>query len=196
MIDYRINLAKTFVSSAEDRTRFHRSMLLYLAFCTVLVMGAVYYTTRAVIDYLAEKAEQTELIATTTATTGLMPSDLDNPEATAAALEVVTGKMASLRQALKPREKLEPILKNLFSDLPRNVELQHLSANRDKIEFGIIIPATVEDASGPSGKLADTWEKNSLLKTRLASIRPVNGERRTSKYGSVFYVQYECILNK
>ena len=196
MVDYRINLAKTFTSSAEERIRFYNRMLLYLLLCACMLVGSVYYAVVASMDYLAGKREQSRLISNTMAASGLARSDFDNPDSTMAALKASAEKLAALQKALAPRTKLQPIIENLFSDLPKNVELQSLSADSGKVSFGIIVPMTSGVSSDPVRKLTEAWESNKELSQKVASIRPMNGERRTSGSGSVFFVQFECRLKK
>lgn len=193
--DFRINLAKDLTSSAEERTRFYKGMLIYLLLCSVLLVSVAYAASSNLRSYMKNKAEQQQLRTTTLAVTGLDPAVFKNPIPIYTALESHYRKIASLKKVLGQQVQLLPVVHNLFLDLPEGVALQSLSANKNAVSFGLVMPPPSQDAD-PVRDLREAWEKNEELMKRVATIRPVTGERRTIETVSVFYVQFECVLKK
>lgn len=193
--DFRINLAKELTSSAEERARFHNGMVIYLLSCAVLLVFVTYTASSNLRSYLKNKAEQHQLRTTAFVVTGLDQDAFRSPVQIYNALDSYSRKIASLKQLLGQRVQLLPVVHNLFQDLPEGVALQSLSANKSAVSFGLVMPPPSEDAD-PGRNLQEAWEKNEELMKRVASIRPVTGERRTLGETAVFFVQFECVLKK
>jgi hypothetical protein len=195
-VDYRINLAKDLTSSVEDRTKFYNRMLMYLVSCAVLLVSVAYLASMNFSIYLANKAEARQLLATAAAVSDLDQAAFKNPDTIYKELEVHSREIASLRQILGRRVQLLPVVHNLFLDLPADVSLQTLSANKTKVSFGLVMPLPTQDSGDLVRELKESWEKNAELMRRVNTIRPLTGERRTIGDKSLFFVQFECVLNK
>ena len=193
-VDFRINLARDLVRSVEERKRFYHGMLLYLCACAVLLVAVAYLSSVNLLQYLKNRQERRSLLATTEAVSGLGAPAFKNPERIHARVEEASLGIAALKGVLQRRVQLLPVVHNLFVDLPEGVALQSLSAGKDKMVFGLVMPPASAEAGDPGRQLRTGWEKNAELMERVASIRPVTGERRTMGDTSVFYVQFECVL--
>ncbi len=194
--DYRINLSKTLTSSPGSRKRFYHGMLLYLALCSVGLVIAAYFAGLNAQQYLENRQERKQLLRTVSAVADLDESVFKDPDMIYSELQVSAGQVEQLKLALARRVQILPIIHNLFIDLPENVALQSLSANRTMLSFGLVMPPPSEEAGDPVRELKAIWESNEELGKRVASIRPVTGERRTVGSESFFYVQFECTLSK
>ncbi len=196
MIDYRINLAKSFVASESERRRFYNGMLIYLALCAVALVFTAYLSSVNVKHYLKNRRERQQLQATIAAVSGLDAATFRNPDKVYDALNADAERIGRLKTALSGRVPMLPVIYNLFSDLPRGVALQSLSAGTDKMSFGMVMPLS-SDASGDFVRdLKAGWERKPELMRRVKSIRPLTGERRRVGSISVFYVEFECMLKK
>jgi hypothetical protein len=191
--DFRINLAKDFTSSAEERSRFYHMMLIYLACCAVLLVLVAYLTSLNLTEYVQNKSEQRRLVASTAAS-GVDKAAFRDPQQTYTELNADSTQIGTLKKMLGQRVQLLPVVHNLFLDLPPDVALQSLSADKSKLSFGLVTPPVSDEAGDPVKKLRAAWESNEELMKRVVSIRPVNGERRMLGSRAVFYVQFECIL--
>lgn len=194
--DFRINLAKDMTSTEEDRVRFYNGMLIYLVICAAAMVFTAYLSSVNIVRYVQNNRECSHLLSTVCSVSGLEASSFKDPGETYAALEDYSRRIESLRQALGRRVQLLPVVHNLFVDLPDGMVLQSLSANKSKLAFGLSMPPPSEQSGDPVRDLRSAWEKNDELMKRVASIRPVTGERRTIGTQSIFYVQFECILKK
>ena len=193
--DFRINLAKDLTSSVEFRTKFYNGMLIYLVCCSSLLVLVSYLASSNLKSYLGNKAEQKQLWLTAEAVSGLDRSAFKNPAGVYEELDTYSRRIASLKKLLGQRVQLLPVVHNLFVDLPEGVALQSLSANRNKLSFGLVMPPPSLDADLVRD-LRAAWEKNDELMRRVATIRLLTGERRTLGGQSMFFVQFECVLKK
>lgn len=196
MVDYRINLAKGLTSSAEERTRFYNGMLIYLVFCAAALVYVAYAASVNLVDYVGNKREYRRLLASISAETGVDKAAFKNIDRAYAELKSYSGQIETLKQVLGQRVQLLPVAYNLFSDLPDDVALQGLVANKAKMDFGLTMPPASGELGDPVRKLKSAWEANEELMKRVATIRPLAGERRTMGEESIFYVKFECVLNK
>lgn len=194
--DYTINLAKDITSSPQKRSRFYNGMLSYLVACAGALVCVAYFSSINTMKYLKTRQEGLQQLKTTAAITGIPESAFGNPDAMYAGLEQQAIQVASLKKALEQRAQLLPVIRNLLLDLPEGVSLQSLSANRDKMSFGLVMPPPSEEAGDPVKQLRVAWEQSEELMARVASIRPVTGERRRVGSESVFYVQFECVFKQ
>lgn len=194
-IDYKINLAKDLTSTPEERQRFYNGMLIYIAVSAIVLVGVAYLSSMNVRTWVENKREREHLLSSVTMSSGVDFATFKDPGRLYDELEGYSQKIKQLELALEQRVQLLPIVHNLFIELPKGVALQSLAANRNKVEFGLVMPPS--SAGNDSVRaLREAWEKNIELMTRVATIRPVTGERRTVGTESKFYVQFECILNK
>lgn len=196
MVDYRINLAKTFVSSAEKRTRFYDGMIVYLMLCVAVMVGVAYLSTINLQGFAENKRARARLLASASASSGFDEAALKNPSKAYSELKAYSSEIAALRAVLEQRVRLLPVIEGLFADLPEGATLQSLSASPGKMAFGMILPPASEERGDPVRKLKEVWEGNEELMKRVSSIRPLTGERRTMESKSVYYVKFECVLKK
>lgn len=194
--DYRINLAKSLTSSIEDRTRFYNGMIIYLALCFAVLVYVAYASSANIHSYIENKQEHRRLLASASAVSGFDAEAFKNPDKAYAALQEYSNQIDMLKRVIAQRVQLLPVIHNLFAELPKGASLQSFSANKDKIMFGVVVPPSSGAAGDPVRQLTAAWEGNEELMRRVASIRPINGERRTMGAETVFYVQFECILKK
>ncbi len=196
MADFNINLAKDVVSSYEERVKFYNRMLIYLVGCGA-AMVLVGYISAVNIQryYVNHQALQTQM-SIAAAVSGLKIDDFKNPEKIYDALAEQSVQTRTLKKALEQRTQLLPVIHNLFVDISDEVTLQSLSASRDKIVFGLVMPSSTGESGGLVRSLRATWENNDELMKRVSSIRPGTAERRNVGAGQVLFVQFECTLNK
>ena len=194
--DYRINLAKGMTSSPEERARFYNGMLIYLVVCFAGLVAVGYFGSVNVRHTIKNHQKQALLVQTVCAVSGVSEDDFKNPDELFRQLEDQALDIAQLKRVLGQRVRLLPVIHNLFTDLPLGVSLQSLSANKQKLAFGLVMPLSSDDAGDPVALLSAAWESNEELMKRVATIRPLKGERRTMGAGSVFFVQFECVLEK
>ena len=195
-VDFKINLAKDLCSSAEQRERFHRTMVLYVIFCGLALIVSAYYSSINFTQYVINRQERSKLMMTTLAISGLDGSAFKNPTKTYDEVQKYSDELATLRLALGQRTQLLPVLHHLFKDLPDDVVLQNLSTGKGKLVFGLNMPPATEGANDSVRELKAIWERNEEIMKRVSSIRPVKGQRRTIGENSVFNVQFECVLKK
>ena len=194
--DFRINLAKDITSSEEGRTRFYNGMLIYLVLCSAVLVFVAFFTSTNIQTFLKNRDERAMLLRRVAMQEGFDISAFKNPDKIYDELEAHAANIAALKKVLSQRVQLLPVIHNLFVDLPEGVVLQSLSANKSEMAFGLVMPPPAEQSRDPVQQLRAAWEKNEELMKRVATIRPVTGERRTMGSKSVFYVQFECILKK
>lgn len=194
--DYKINLAKDLTSTLEKRTRFYNGMLIYIALVSVSLIGVAYFSSMNVHDYIKNRQEHIQRLRTVTALHGLEESAFKNPQKMYVELEEYSKHITMLKKALGQQVQLLPVTHNLFLELPDGVALQSFSADRQKIVFGLEMPPPSDESGDLVRDLRESWEKNSELMRRVSSIRAVTGERRTKGTESMFFVEFECILNK
>ncbi len=193
--DCRINLAKELTSSTEERVRFYNRMLIYLVICAAGLVLVAFLSSWNLKNYIENNHEHAQLLNSSSIVSGLNPSAFKNPDNTYDELRNYSNQIIILKQELGSRVQLLPVVHNLFVDLHKNITLQSLSASKDKLAFGLIMPPPSAGAD-PVRDLRTAWEANEELMKRVSTIRPITGERRTIGKKSVFYVQFECILNK
>lgn len=194
--DFQINLAKDLTSSIEERTAFYNRMLIYLVLCAAGLVLVAYFASVNFMTYMNNKAAQRQLERTTIAVSAVEKSAFDDPETALLELQVYSRKIKNLKQLLGNRVQILPVIHNLFLDLPEDVALQSLNANRSKIEFGMVMPPPSEENGDLVSEMTGIWENNEELMQRIVSLRPMTGERRTMGSKSVFFVQFECTLKK
>ncbi len=194
--DYRINLAKSFTSTPEQRLRFYNGMLLYLALCAAAMVLSAYFSSANIQLYLANRQERNQLLATAAAVSGLDAAVFRDPAKSYGELQASHAQVGALKQALGQRVRLLPVVHNLFAELPKGVVLQSLSANSGKISFGLVMPPASAESGDSFRALKESWEGNEVLMAGITGIRPVTSERRMVGTVPVLYAQFECGLKK
>ena len=193
--DFKINLSRELTSSEEERVRFYNGMLVYLVVCAAALVFVAYLASMNIKRYIENNGARAQMLRTTAAVADIDERHFRNPNKAYAELEAYSFQLASLRKSLGQRVQLLPVVHNLFQNLPNGVALRSLSANKTKVNFGLVMPNPSE-GSDPVKDLRKSWENNEELMSRVASIRPVTGERRTMNGESMFFVQFECVLKK
>lgn len=194
-VDYRINLAKEMTSSVGERNRFYSGMLIYLIASAIALILVTYLGNRNMTCYVDNTREYNQLLGKSSEAFGLDVSAFRNAENIYTELEAYSVKIQELKNVLGQRVPLLPVVHNLFIELPAGVTVQSLSAHKSLLSFGLIMPPPSKEVD-PVRNLRASWEANKELMRSVATIRPVTGERRTIENQSVFYVQFECVLNK
>ena len=196
MTDFRINLAKTSVSSAEERQKFYNGMLVYLVLCAAVLVYVAYLSSVHIMEAYHANKENRMLVKTVSASSSFSKAFYKSPEKAYQNLEVYAADLDVLRTALSQRSQFLPVMSQLFSDFPEDVALQSLSAsaNSKKLSFGLALPLSDREKGDPVRKLQASWSGNEALMQQVHSIRPVTGERRMVGDRPTFFVQFECIL--
>jgi hypothetical protein len=194
--DFQINLAKDLTSSVEDRATFYNRMLIYLVACAAFLVFVAYFASTNIMKYIDNQSVMRQLEQTTVSVSDVSKEDYKDPETALAELEIYSRRIGKLKSLLGVRVQILPVIHNLFVDLPEEVMLQNLSANRSRITFGMVMPAPSEEDGDLVTEMTDIWEKNEELMSRVVSLRPVTGERRMLGAKPVFFVQFECTLKK
>ena len=195
MRDFNINLAKGVASSPAARARFYWGMIGYLCVCALGLGLAAYFLEVNLREYINARKVKNQIVNSVLAVSDLNRRDFDRPDTQYQKLSEPSAKLKELKMLLEQRVQLMPVVHNLFAELPAGVVLQSLSANQEKMLFGLVLPdSSVLDADDPVRSLSGKWEANDELMERVKSIRPVTAERRSTGSSSVFYVQFECVL--
>ncbi|MEE9369732.1 MAG: hypothetical protein V3V05_12860 [Pontiella sp.] len=196
MTDFRINLAKTMVSSEEERRKFYNGMLIYLVLCAGAMVYVAYLSSSHIISAHRDNKKSSQLIKTVSSASDFSKTFYKNPGKAYEQLDVYAADIEVLRTALSERSHFLPVMSQLFSDFPDNVALQGLtaSASTKKISFGLVMPLSDKDKGDPVRKLQTVWNGNEELMERVLSIRPITGERRMVGDQPAFFVQFECTL--
>lgn len=196
MVDYRINLAKSLTSSKEKRTRFYHGMLIYLTLCAGVMVGVAYLSSLNLRSFMENRRKREQVLVSASAKSGFGAVAFKNPSQAYSALNTYSSEISTLKTLLEQRVKLLSIIDCLFADLQEGTALQSLSASKEKMAFGLILPPASEEHGDPVRKLKEAWEGNKELMNRVATIRPLTVERRTLASKPVYYVKFECILKK
>lgn len=196
MTDYRINLAKTVVSTPEERQKFYNRMLIYLVICAGAMVYVAYLSASNMLKAHRANKQSTALIKGATTTSGFSKTFFKNPDAAYQELEVYAVDLEILRDVFSKRSHFLPVISELFQDFPDGVTLQGLTASAvsKKLAFGLVLPLSNQEKVDPVRQLQATWNGNDDLMNRVESIRPITGERRMVGDEPVFFVQFECLL--
>ncbi len=193
MVDYHINLAKELVSTPKERERFYNGMLIYLSVCSVALVFFAYFSSFNIQNYMKNQRMRQHLLATSS--TEMDAFMFSNPDQVYTELRGYADQVGILKQALEQRVQLLPTISNLFLDLPDQISLQSLSADKNKMSFGLLMPSSSDETGDPVRMLKNSWTGNSALMKSVSNIRPITGERRVVGSNSLFFVQFECVLN-
>ena len=196
MTDFRINLAKTMVSSSEERQKFYNGMLIYLVVCAAAMVYVAYLTSVNISEAYRANKENRMLVKTVSASSAFSKEFYKNPKKAYQNLDVYAADLEILRAALSQRSHFLPVMSQLFSDFPADVALQGLlaSASSKKLSFGLVLPLSDREKGDPVRKLQASWNGNEALMQKVYSIRAITGERRMFGDTPAFFVQFECIL--
>lgn len=196
MVDFNINLAKTMVSSPEQRQKFYNRMLIYLIICAAAMVYVAYLGSRNLLQAIHANRERQVLIGVDTAVSDSGKAFYRNPDRTYQELDAYAKDLETLRDLLLKRAHFLPVLNQLFVDFPDNIALQHLTATASSktIEFGLVAPLFDEKGGNPVSALQAQWKGNDELLSRTTGVRQVTSERRLVGDTAAVFVKFECVL--
>jgi len=196
MADFNINLAKSMVSTPEQRQQFYNRMLIYLVICAAAMVYVAYLASLNLVKAIQSNRERKVLVMTTAASTGLGKDFYKNPDQIYQQMNNYANDLETLRDLLLKRANFLPVLTQLFQDFPNNVALQDLTANASTktIQFGLIAPLSFEKGESPVANLQAQWKANKELQNRTTGVRQVTSERRLVGDAAAVFVKFECVL--
>lgn len=196
MADFNINLAKSMVSSPEERQGFYNRILIYLVLCAAAMVYVAYLGSIYLLDAVQANRERQMLVGVDTAVSEYGKAFYKNPDKTYQELDAYANDLETLRGLLMKRAHFLPVLNQLFLDFPDNVALQHLTAKASgkTIEFGLVAPLFDEHGENPVSKLQAQWKDNAALLSRTTGVRQVTSERRLVGETATVFVEFECVL--
>jgi hypothetical protein len=196
MVDFNINLAKTMVSTPEQRQRFYNRMLIYLVLCAAVLVYVAYLASLNLVKVVQSNRESDALILTTSSITDQGKTFYKNPDETYQQLNIYAKDLETLRNLLSKRAHFLPVLNQLFVDFPDDIALQSLTATASSktIGFGLVAPYLDEKGESPVGKLQAQWKGNKELLNRTTGVRQVTSERRLIDDTAAVFVKFECVL--
>jgi hypothetical protein len=196
MADFNINLAKTMVSTPEERQRFYNRMLIYLVICAAALVYVSYLASLNVVEAVRSNREHQMLMGIDAAVSESGRDFYKNPDQTYEELDVRAKDLEILRGLLAKRAQFLPVLSQLFLDFPADIALQDLTATASSktIQFGLVAPYLDEDGESPISKLQAQWKGNKEILARTTGIRQVTSERRMVGDMAAVFVTFECTL--
>jgi hypothetical protein len=196
MVDFKINLAKTMVSTPEQRQAFYHRMLIYLVICSAGLVYIAYFSAVNIVKAIHANRERQMLIGVDTAVTEAGKNFYSNPDQTYQELDAYAKDLETLRALVSKRAHFLPVLNQLFVDFPDNIALQYLTAKASTktIEFGLVAPLFDPKGGSPVSKLQAQWKGNKELLNRTTGVRQVTSERRVVGDAPAVFVKFECVL--
>jgi len=196
MADFNINLAKSIVSTPEQRQTFYNRMLIYLVICAAVMVYVAYLASLNLVKFVQSNRDQQMLIRTTSTVTDYGQNFYKNPEQTYQELDTYAKDLATLRDLLLQRAQFLPVLNQLFLDFPDNVALQSLraTASSKSIQFELVAPYRDQKGESPVGKLQAQWKGDKELLARTTGVRQVTSERRLVGDMAAVIVKFECVI--
>ena len=190
MVDYRINLAKTVVSTPEQRRKFYNGMMIYLVFCAAGLVYTAYLASSNVIEAYSASRQRRQMVKAVSSASGFSKTFYKNPDKAYDELKLYAEDLATLKTAFAQRTHFLPVLNQLFADFPEDVAVENLEASvaGNSIAFGLVGPGKSVKAQ----QLA--WKQNAELNALVRSIKQVKGEPRTVAGLPVYFVKFECVL--
>ena len=196
MADFNINLAKTMVSSPEERQRFYNRMLIYLVICAAALVYVAYLASLNLVKVVQSNRERQARIMTTSSVTGYGKAFYKNPDQTYQELDDYAKDLETLRELLSLRVHFLPVLNQLFVDFPDDIALQSLTANSTTktIGFALVAPYRDQRDENPVSTLKTQWKSSDEILNRTTGVRQVTSERRVVGDMAAVFVKFECVL--
>ncbi len=196
MVDFNINLAKSMVSSPEERMRFYNRMLIYLVICAALMVGTAYLSSKHILGATRANKERNSLIASMSAVSDFGKSFFKDPELAYEEFGYYADDLDTLRSVFETRSHFLPVMSQLFGSFPENISLQNLVASSadDSIEFELVAPVIDESGNDVLRMLQTTWRDNGELWALAKTLTPVTSEREMVGDILVASVKYKCVL--
>lgn len=194
--DFQINLAKSLVSTEDERKRFYNGMLVYLVVCALFMVYAGYFSSLNIVEGLRAQRHKTGLVKAVTSVSEFSKSFFKDPEKVYARMEQHAADLDLLQAEMMKRSNFLPVISLLASEFPEDVALEGLKASaKDKtISFGLVLPISNAERGDPVRQLQADWSNNKDLMKRILSLRRTNSERRMVSGYPVSFVQFECVL--
>ncbi len=190
MVDYRINLAKTVVSTPEQRRKFYNGMIIYLSVCAAGLVYVAYLASANVMEAYSAGRQRRGMVKAVSSASGFSKTFYKNPGKAYEELELYATDLALLKTAFAQRTHFLPVMNQLFADFPEDVAVESLAASsaKNSIVFGLVGP-------GKSVKAQQVaWKQNAELNGLVRSIKQVTGEQRMVGGQPVYFVKFECVL--
>jgi len=196
MVDFNINLAKSMVSSQEERMRFYNRMLIYLVVCAALMVGTAYLSSKHVISAAKANKESRLLIVSMSTASDFGKTFFKNPEQAYKEFGNYAEDLVTLRSVFEQRSQFLPALSQLFGNFPANVSLQSLTASaaENAIEFELVAPVIDEKGNDVLRALQAEWRDNPELMAVAKPVAAMSSEREMVGDVLVASVKYKCIL--
>jgi len=196
MADFNINLAKSMVSTPEQRQQFYNRMLIYLVICAAAMVYVAYLASLNLVDVARANRDRQMLVSVDAAVSEYGKEFYINPETTYQELDAYAKDLETLRDLLLQRAHFLPVLNQLFLDFPDDVALQNLTATASTktIQFGLVAPYRDRMGESPVAKLQAQWKANNELLNRTTGVRQVTSERRLVGDMAAVFVKFECVL--
>lgn len=196
MADFNINLAKSMVSTPEQRQRFYNRMLIYLVICAAAMVYVAFLASFNMVKVVQSNRERQARIATTSSMAESGKTFYRNPEKTYQQLDDYAKDLETLRGLLSRRVHFLPVLNQLFVDFPEDIALQSLTANATSKTVGFALVAPYRDQKGksPVSNLQTQWKGSGELLNRTTGVRQVTSERRLVGDTAAVFVKFECVL--
>lgn len=196
MADFNINLARSMVSTPEERQRFYNRMLIYLVICAAAMVYVAYLGSVNLVSVVRDHRHRRALVQAVTSASDYGKIFYKDPAKAYEELGDYANDLEILRVSVSKRAQFLPVLNQLFMDFPKKVVLQNLTARgSDKtISFGLVIPYSGQDDVDPVRALQSQWNNNAELQKLVASIRPITSEQHMVGNSAAAFVKFECIL--
>ena len=190
MVDYRINLAKTITSTAEQRRKLYHGMIIYLSICAAGLVYTAYLASFNVMEAYSASRQRRAMVKSVSSASDFSKTFYKNPGKAYKELEINARSLESLKTAFAQRTHFLPVLNQLFTDFPMDVAVESLeaSAAQHTITFGLVGPGKSVKAQ----QLA--WKQNAKLNGLVRNIKQVKGEQRVVGGQPVYFVKFECML--
>lgn len=199
MVDYKINLAKSITSTAEQRRTFYNGMLFYLVFCAAGLVYVAYLTSGNVSQAYQDITHRRMLQRSLASSTGVGKEFFRSPEVAFENLSRYSSEIEMLKLALSERVALLPVMDSIISEVPSGVALQSMSGSSTKRIVTFVLTTPAKDGSSTSWvrRMQAVWLQNKDLMNRIeGNIKEVKRDRGSLGGQSVYYIQFECTLKQ
>ena len=142
MVDYRINLAKSVVSTPEQRRKFYNGMMIYLVFCAAGLVYVAYLASANVMEAYSASRQRRQMVKAVSTASGFSKSFYKNPDEAYDELQLYAEDLALLKTAFAQRTHFLPVLSQLFANFPEDVGVENLevSADQKRVVFELVGP--------------------------------------------------------
>ena len=191
MVDYQINLAKTVVSTPEQRRKFYNGMILYLSVCAAGMVYVAYLASANVMEAYSASRQRGRMLKADAASSDFGKTFYKNPDKAYEELQLYASDLALLKTAFAQRTHFLPVLNQLFANFPEDVAVENLEASsaNNSISFVLVGPGKSVKAQ------QEAWGQNAELNGLVRrSIKQVKSESKMVGGQPVYFVRFECVL--